>query len=73
MTVLSEYPHIVNVGRDQYHQLVEICNWCEENIGVGGYYNGAPGWQWSLSTVFGYSEFSFRREEDAALFILRWS
>lgn len=52
----------------------EICQWCFDTFGKGGYsYTYIPGYRW---TIYPYSSgglrINFENEEDYTWFILRW-
>ena len=65
--------HKISLGRSWYHLHPEIMAWCDNHIGpcaIGGRSVGEP--VWDVSIVFGTATYSFRREQDAAAFALRW-
>ena len=43
----------------------EICDWCVKQFG-----NDRN--RWKTQATMGYMDFSFEREEDASLFIMKW-
>jgi hypothetical protein len=63
-------------GKDQYHLNNTISNWCEENIGPGGYVYSDPGdWEtrrWAVWSMFGETTWLFACKADATLFALKW-
>jgi hypothetical protein len=65
-----QYEHVV--GKDQYHLLTEMQQWCRDCIGPGGYLR-EPMSNWSIETAFGTSFFKFQRERDRNWFMMRWS
>ncbi len=50
--------------------------WCEEHIGKGCYYDVRAFWDpevlWCIEVSVGNLYFTFRNEQDATLFKLRW-
>lgn len=63
--------HQIKLDRDYYPKLPEICNWCRDNIGPGGYII-RDHCVWKIETAFGYSNFYFKHEKDAMHFTLKW-
>lgn len=59
--------HRVQFGKDRYHEIQDMAQWCQENIGAGRY---PP---WAVETRFGNTFFFFVNERDATLFSLRWA
>jgi len=45
--------------------LDEICDWCVKQFGNDNV-------RWKTQATMGYMDFSFEREEDAALSIMKW-
>ena len=66
------FKHEVTFGKDRYHLLDQMREWCRNTIGAGGYFINDH-CVWHIITVFGNSTFSFKRESDATLFALRWA
>ncbi len=67
----------IKFNRDRYHEHLKMIDWCRENIDGDNW-----GWEenvleldkyrWYVSITFGITQFCFSKEEDAALFALRW-
>ena len=56
------------LDRDKYYHLyIEISNWCNEQFG-----DLFTNDRWQQRFAFGTQFMQFEREEDAALFALRW-
>ena len=66
------FKYQVSVDKQKYHNLAEMQTWCRESIGSGGYVAHQEWDHWHLETMFGNSTFSFKCEQDAVLFALRW-
>lgn len=62
----------IQFDKDRYHELEQMISWCRQSIGPGGYLFGDH-CVWQIETVFGTSTFTFKRDQDAALFALRWA
>lgn len=63
----------VKFDRTSYSKIPERIQWLRDNVGAGGYsliHNKS--YRWEISEAFGYSYFSFKRPEDALMFILFW-
>lgn len=61
----------VQFGKDRYHQINDMADWCYEHFGSGGQL-ARPDDKWALDMAFGNSFFKFKNEKDAIMFILRW-
>lgn len=59
------------IGREKYHLHNDIMQWCNDNIGPGGYRQNTNQ-VWDMSIVFGTATYYFKYERDLLLFILRW-
>lgn len=62
-------PAIVNLGKDQYHHHEKFMNWCDKNIGHGGWdqFGRHPvpdDFAWSIGCMFGTCNYKFNSEED---------
>jgi hypothetical protein len=67
----------LNLGREYYHRIRDIEQWCEIHIGLGDWSDRSEFRQdenllWSISQMFGTTFIRFRRKQDATLFALRW-
>lgn len=68
------FGHTVSLGRNHYHLQDEMITWCRQHVGIGAWWSGLPaGQDWSIECVFGRTTFWFKRDSDAALFLLRWA
>lgn len=66
----------ITFGKDRYHQIYEMEQWCRTTIGNGGWHtiNSAPDeMDWWMNVMFGNTTFAFKQEKHYTLFILRWS
>ena len=72
---------VVKIPKDlmvvQSDKISDLTKWCEDNLGPGRI---EPGHQrldgfdaWYAVSWFGYWTFHFKREQDATMFILKWS
>ena len=52
-----------------YHKHIEIGLWCDKHIGAMGTESDL---RWYRKFAFGTQFYCFEREEDAALFALKW-
>ncbi len=60
--------------KDRYHLQRDMVQWCEQNLGPGGYTGVDPYTStWSWNSMFGSTFFYFKNERDATLFSLKWS
>ena len=57
--------------KHSHHLQNEMVQWCEENIGPGGWLN-EPYYIWHVRAIFGNTFFMFEHEKDAAAFSLKW-
>ena len=64
-------PYEITFGRNYYHILHDIEDWCRKNIGPGGYLVNDL-CVWKIDTMFGNSTFAFKHEKHYTWFILRW-
>ena len=62
----------IKLGREYYHQYLDITSWCERQFGLGDWGDPAKGSSWGSETSFGYTHLYFRNEKDALLFCLKW-
>lgn len=64
----------IKLGREYYHRLRDMEQWCLDNIGNGGYgtVKGTNDLVWAYMTMFGNTTVYFRRDTDATLFALKW-
>jgi len=67
----------VDLDRSYYSKQSEMYSWCLANFGssVSGQTIQQltdPQYRWAYTTVFGYTHFEFRDDEDYILFVLRW-
>lgn len=65
----------ISFGKDRYHQQREMLDWCETNLGDGGYFaftKNPDHARWSVESMFGSTHFFFKEEKDAVLFGLIW-
>ena len=69
----------VRFDKRRYHLHGDMMNWCNENIGKGGWsydtpktWEGMDGEIWVVRCAFGNTVFAFKNEADASMFILRW-
>ena len=67
-----KFKYKVNVDKRQYHNLMGMMDWCRDSIGGGGYIAHHDWDYWHIASMFGNSTFSFRREQDAVMFALKW-
>ena len=69
----------IEFGKDRYHTIDVMINWCRNNIsGFGGWVFADPddwdqGRKWAISSQFGNTTFYFNDDKDATMFTLRWS
>ena len=61
----------IQFGKDRYQDISNMCYWCWEQFGDGGYL-AKPYERWTLEQAFGTSVFRFKDDKDATLFALRW-
>jgi len=66
----------VTLGREHYHRQSEIMDWCEKNLGPGGWsrslvISGGDD-VWRVDSMFGHTHFWFKEERHYLLFCLRW-
>ena len=62
-------------GKDRYHQQLDMIEWCEKNIGTGGYYSftrNPETAKWAIESMFGNTHFFFSDPKAALLFSLTW-
>jgi hypothetical protein len=67
----ADWPHICYTS----HPWVEVCAWCEQNIGEfdrDWYKLGEDIMAQGILTDY-KSTYMFRREQDAVMFMLRWA
>ena len=57
--------------KHSHHLQNEMVQWCEENIGLGGWLN-EPYYIWHVRAIFGNTFFMFEHEKDATAFSLKW-
>jgi hypothetical protein len=64
----------IMLDRSYYSRTDEIMNWCQRNLGQGGWQKSAAPmeWTWDIVQTFGYTTIRFRRDDDWALFMLTW-
>lgn len=62
----------ITFGKDQYHQNREMEQWCREHIGKGGWLYSEDS-LWKIESMFGNTTFTFKHEQDATLFVLKWA
>lgn len=67
----------LKLGREYYHRIREIEQWCDANIGQGDWASQSDFWEdstllWSINQMFGTTWLRFRRDTDATLFTLKW-
>jgi hypothetical protein len=65
----------ISFGKDHYHLQREMVDWCEKNLGTGGYYSftrNPKTAKWAIESMFGSTHFFFRDSKDAVLFGLTW-
>jgi len=67
----------IEFGKDRYHVVDEMVNWCRDNLGLGGWVYADPrdweeGRRWAVSSMFGNATFYFYDSGDASMFVLRW-
>jgi hypothetical protein len=62
----------IRFDKRRYHELGEMSQWCRENIGPGGYID-EPEYLWTMTTMFGETDFIFKDEKHAEWFALRWA
>jgi hypothetical protein len=55
----------------RYHQNEDMAQWCNDNIGKGGWIREYDD-HWNVHCTFGTTTYCFYKEEDATLFALRW-
>jgi hypothetical protein len=74
MGVDATHPFQVHFGKERYHQVLEMSNWCDKQFGEGGYiYSANKTERWALVIAFGNSSWLFKNSEDATMFALRWT
>lgn len=63
-------------SRDKFHEHLAMSDWCRECIGPGRWFEDATSVSdqvmWLAEKRHGGFVFSFRNDEDAAMFKLRW-
>ena len=62
----------IDIGREKYHLHNDMMQWCNDNIGPGGYRQDAT-LVWDMSMVFGTATYYFKHEKDLTFFMLRWT
>jgi hypothetical protein len=62
----------ISFNKRRYHEIDIMLDWCRERIGTGGYMD-SPEHLWTVTSIYGYTTFYFRRAQDATLFQLRWA
>ena len=62
----------IEFGKDQWHQINNMVQWCRDNLGDSGWLYGNPDVMWCVESAFGNTMFTFRQEQDAILFSLKW-
>ena len=69
-------------GKDRFHQITEIEQWCTDNIGKGGWAFGgniredeswSDDYAWGIDSIFGNTTFTFKHYDHYILFALKWS
>jgi hypothetical protein len=68
----------LKLGREYYHRIRDMEQWCLENIGNGDWASRSDFREdstllWSINQIFGITWLRFRRDSDATMFALRWS
>lgn len=67
--------HSITFNKTQYHLNGAMEDWCNINVGKGGWLPGFIGHEddvWSINSAFGNTAFRFKNEKDYAWFVLRW-
>jgi len=66
MSILRDMPKdVIIIKMNGFRDADKACDWCRKQFGM----RSVPEGIWDYSG----REFLFKREEDAALFVLRWS
>ncbi len=50
--------NIITLDRDHYRYISKYEEWCENNVGPGGWFD-RPGDRWHIKQIFGYTDFYF--------------
>jgi hypothetical protein len=62
----------IHFGKEKYHLQGPMYDWCQTNIGLGGWFR-EPGHVWNMSSAFGNTFFEFDNPKDATAFLLVWN
>lgn len=65
----------VRLDREYYQHYLEMINWCKDNISENfGWHKNLKNnkYDWAIEMNFGYQTYTFKNDEDAVLFQLRW-
>lgn len=67
----------IRFGKERYHQSREMIEWCEQNIGSGGwnsrYIDELPfEHKWDVDQMFGNTTFRFKNARDYSRFVVKW-
>ena len=67
----------LKLGREYYHLIREIEQWCFDNIGAGDWttqpdFREDSTLMWGINQMFRTTFICFRRDADATLFTLKW-
>ena len=63
---------VIRFSREHYHLINDMWEWCTENFGQGQWAGNTFTRDWSIETVFGYTTFVFKDDEQALIFKLKW-
>ena len=65
--------YTVTFGKDQYHNIDKMRDWCEKHIGKTALYlNPDMDYKVGVMQVFGETTFYFKTKEAYNWFMLRW-
>ena len=63
----------IRLDNRYYHLQDQMYKWCKECLGPGYFhFKVKSDARWSMSSMFGNTEFKFVDEKDATMFALRW-